>query len=296
MQMSELLQAEELFAPGHRACPGCGQAIAMRLILRATGRNVILSIATGCLETFATRYPATPFKVPVIHSLFENAAAVASGIEAALDAIGRKDIKVIAVGGDGATFDIGFGMLSGMLERGHDVLYICLDNCAYMNTGIQRSSATPLGAATTTTPPGKLWSGKEQLKKDVPAIVAAHGAKYVAVATVGYPMDLVRKVKKAMSVRAPSYIQVYTPCPTGEGFDSKDTIKIGRLAAETGVYPIFEIENGEVKGPKIRRIKPVEEYLRKLRWFRHLFESEKGAKIIEEYRKIAKLNVEKYYR
>ncbi len=244
----EELSKEELFVSGHRACPGCGQAIAMKLILKATGKNVILSIATGCLETFATRFPATPFNVPVIHSLFENAAAVASGIESAIEMLGKKDVKVLAIGGDGATFDIGFGILSGTFDRRHNITYICLDNCAYMNTGVQRSGATPLGAATTTTPPGKVWDGKMEPKKDVPAIVAAHGVEYVATATVGYPMDLIRKVKKSISIRGPSYIQIYTPCTTGEGFNSKDTIKISRLAAETGIYPIFEIENGKIKG------------------------------------------------
>ena len=181
------------------------------------------------------------------HSLFENAPAVASGIEAGLKALGKADeIQVIAQGGDGGTADIGFGSLSGMLERGHNILYICYDNEAYMNTGIQRSGLTPFEARTSTSPPGDRSWGNETLKKDLPAIVAAHRAVYVATASSGYPHDIVAKVKRAAKIKGPKYIQVHVPCPLGWGFPSNKTVEMGRLAVETGLYPLYEMENGQI--------------------------------------------------
>lgn len=294
-RMATKLLGEELFAPGHRACQGCGEAIAARLILRATGKNVIVVTPTGCLETFTSKYLYSPWEVPWIHPLFENAAAVASGIEAALKAKGRKDVKVVVLAGDGATVDIGFGMLSGMVERRHKVLYVCFDNGAYMNTGVQGSGATLLGASTTTTPAGKVSIGKSVPKKDVPAIMIAHGVDYVATATIAYPWDLIKKVKKALSIEGPSYIHVYTPCPTGEEFSNSKTVKISRLAVETYLFPLYEVENGNVTSTvKIKIKKPVGEYLKSVGWFKHLFSSEKGFDVIKKLQKYADANFHKY--
>lgn len=202
-------------APGHNACPGCGVATGVRSILRATGDDVVIVTPTGCLQTFTTQYGSSAWEVPWAHSLFENAPAVASGIEAALKYKGDNSTHVVVIGGDGATFDIGFGSLSGMLERRHDVLYICYDNEAYMNTGIQRSGGTPLGARTTTTPFGSKSFGKAHHKKNVIEIVRAHDIAYVASATIAYPKDLMGKVKKGLSVDGPAYIHVMMPCHLG---------------------------------------------------------------------------------
>ena len=209
---------ESLFVSGHRACHGCGMALAVRHILEATGKNVIVVSPTGCLETFTSPYGFSPWRVPWIHHLFENGPSIASGVAAALKAQGRDDTRVVVMGGDGATFDIGFGALSGMVERGDDVLYICLDNGAYMNTGGQRSGATPYAASSTTHPAGKCSFGKTERQKDLPKIVAAHGVDYVATASVAYLKDMKRKVKTAMELHGPRYIQVDSPCPSGWNF------------------------------------------------------------------------------
>jgi pyruvate ferredoxin oxidoreductase beta subunit len=281
---------QELFAPGHRACPGCGEAIATRWILKATSTNVIVVSPTGCLEP----YMFSPWRVPWIHPLFENGAAVASGIEAALRYKGRSDIRVVVIGGDGATFDIGMGALSGMFERGHPVPYICYDNEAYMNTGIQRCSSTPLFASTTTQPPGRRSWGKDRPKKNMPAIAMAHEIDYVATASVSYPKDLYAKVKKALTMEGPSYIQVHTPCCTGWGFAPEKTIEIGRLAVNTGLAPLFEMEAGEITSVyKLGKKDPVNEYLMAQGRFKHLFQSEEGRKEIAKIQQIADLNIEK---
>ncbi len=263
---------EELFSKGHRACSGCGAALALRLALKAAGKNVIVVQPTGCMEVVSTPYPETSWKVPYIHVAFENAAAVASGVEAALKALGKKDrVKVLAIGGDGGTVDIGFQALSGMLERGHDVVYICYDNEAYMNTGVQRSGSTPLGAATTTSPAGKVSFGEDRPKKDMPRIVAAHNIPYVATASVAFPLDYMEKVRKALEVKGPAYIHVLAPCPPGWGYDSAKTIELARLAVDTGMWILYEIENGKERityKPTVK--KPVEEYLRAQKRFRHL--------------------------
>ncbi|MGB2583773.1 MAG: thiamine pyrophosphate-dependent enzyme [Dehalococcoidia bacterium] len=286
---------DHLFASGHTACPGCGQSLAARLVLRAAGRNVMVVNSTGCLEVFSSKYPESAWEVPWLHSLFENTSAVAAGIEAALKITGQLDrVRVIAQGGDGSTADIGLGAISGMLERGHDVLYICYDNEAYMNTGIQRSGSTPYYARTTTSPPGKVSLGNWRPKKDVPQIALAHGIPYVAVASVGYPMDLDRKVRKALSIRGPKYVQIHVPCPLGWGTAPERTIDFARLAVLTGLYPLYEVENGELRALKIPKKVPVEEYLKEQVRFRHLFGKEDRKKEIAEIQGIADKNIEKF--
>ncbi len=284
-----------LFGPGHTACAGCGEALAARLVLKASGKNVIITNATGCLEVFSSNFPENAWHVPWIHSLFENAAAVASGIEAALRAEEKLDeIRVISQGGDGGTADIGFGALSGMWERGHDILQICYDNGAYMNTGIQRSGLTPLYASTTTSPSGKVSYGNPQPKKNLPEIAVAHGIPYVATATVGYQKDLIKKVQKALNIRGSKYIQIYVPCPLGHHHDPAITIRLGRLIAETGLLPIVEWENGVMKASRrFKEFKPVEEYLKPQRRFAHLFRpgAEEALKAVQDY---ADRNIEKY--
>ena len=287
---------DHLFSSGHTACPGCGQSLAARLVLRASGRNVIVVNSTGCLEVFSSKYPESAWEVPWLHSLFENTAAVASGIEAALKATGKlDDVRVIAQGGDGSTFDIGFGAISGMFERGHDVLYICYDNEAYMNTGIQRSGATPNYARTTTSPPGRVSLGNQRPKKDLPQIAVAHGVPYVATASIGYTHDLDRKVRKALSVRGPKYLQIHVTCPLGWGTDPAKTLDIARLAVNTGLYPLYEVEDGHTRAQHIPRRVPVEEYLKPQIRFRHLFDKD-GNPIpaAKDIQAVADHNIEKY--
>jgi pyruvate ferredoxin oxidoreductase beta subunit len=287
---------EMLFTPGHRACPGCGATIAVRAILEATGPDVIVVSPTGCLETFSAQYPYSPWGVPWLHVLFENAAAVASGVEAALKKRGLADkVKVIIIGGDGGTHDIGLGALSGMLERGHNVTYICYDNEAYMNTGVQRSSSTPVGAATATSPVGKQSWGKERPKKNLPAIVMAHGAPYVATASIAYPKDITRKVKQALSIQGPKYIEVHSPCPIGWGFDSSLTIELAKLAVQTGLVPIYEAFLGQpLKVRKLAKRIPVTEYLQHQKRFRHLVEGQDNQEHIALIQAIADENVAHY--
>jgi len=262
---------------GHRACQGCGEALGARYAvdaaMRATNGQLIAANATGCLEVFSTPYPETSWQLPWIHSLFGNAAAVGTGIAAAMKVKGRKEVRVIAQGGDGGTTDIGFGCLSGMFERNDDVLYICYDNEAYMNTGVQRSSATPAAARTATTmavgpEPGATFGQG----KNLPLIAMAHEIPYVATATVADLRDLEAKVEKAMSVRGARYLHVLVPCPLGWGAASEDTIRLARLARETGIFPVFEAQRGEVTAvTKIRRRLAVEEYLKPQKRFAHLF-------------------------
>ncbi len=278
---------EEYLAPGHRACIGCGEALAVRLACKALGPNVIIVSATGCVEIISSQLPWTSWRVPWIHTLFENTAAVASGIEAGLKTLkskGRKpdkDIHVVATAGDGGTSDIGLQALSGALERGHNFLYICWDNEAYMNTGIQRSSATPYGASTTTAPAGKKSIGQITWKKNMPAIAVAHDIPYVATACPSYPFDLMDKVAKGAAVNGPAYIHILSVCPTGWRCSPESTIAIGRLAVQTGVFPLYEIEDGKYKlSVNIAKRKPVEDYLKPQGRFRHL--SEKEIKVIQE--------------
>jgi len=288
-------EIERGFLPGHRACAGCGQAAAVRLVMEIAGPKSIAANATGCLEVFSTPHPESAWGVPWIHSLFENAPAVAAGVEASLKYQGKlDDIRVLAFGGDGATLDIGFGALSGMFERGHDVAYFCMDNEAYMNTGVQRSGSTPFGASTTTSPAGKESFGENRPKKDLPAIAAAHGLPYVTTASISLFADLRRKVKKALATRGPKYLQIHVPCPPGWGYDEKLSLEMGKLAVECGLYPLAEWENGEVV--RVRKIKqiPVEDYLKPQRRFRHLFRSENGKAQIAKIQELADANIKKY--
>jgi pyruvate ferredoxin oxidoreductase beta subunit len=271
-----LLPQKDYFAPGHRACIGCGEALAVRLVTKALGREVIISNATGCMEIVSSPFPTTSWRVPWIHTLFENASAVASGIEAALKILNEKGArakmpKVVAMGGDGATLDIGLQSLSGAWERGHNFLYVCFDNEAYMNTGIQRSSGTPFGAATTTSPAGKLSIGQATWKKNMPAIAVAHDIPYVATACPSYPFDLIEKVTKAVATHGPSYLHVLSPCPTGWRYPTDLSIRLGRLAVETGVFPLYEVENGKYRlNFDSSKLRPVRDYLTPQGRFRHL--------------------------
>ncbi|HLB70693.1 MAG TPA: thiamine pyrophosphate-dependent enzyme [Candidatus Methanoperedens sp.] len=285
-----------LLKPGHRGCAGCCDALAAKFVLDAIGEDCIVVSPTGCLEVFTTPYPESSWGVPWIHSLFENAAAVASGIEVALKALGKKNnTRIVAIGGDGATLDIGLQAISGAFERGHDLLYICVDNEAYMNTGVQRSGATPLYASTTTSPAGKISSGNPQHKKNMPAIIAAHGSPYVATASVAYAPDMMKKVKKAAQTRGPTYVHVHAPCCTGWRFEGSKTIEVGRLAVETAMWPLYEMENGVITNvKKLRNIKPVEEYLRAQGRFKHLFTAESGVEEIKKIQAIADWNVKNF--
>ncbi len=271
-----LLDKAENLAPGHRACSGCGEALAVRMVMKALGKDVIVVMATGCMEIISSQLPYTSWEVPWIHTLFENTAAVASGVVAGREALIRKgkvspSTKVVAMAGDGGTSDIGVQALSGALERGHDFIYFCFDNEAYMNTGIQRSSSTPFGAATTTQPVGKVSMGQSTWKKDMPAIAVAHNVPYVATASPSYPFDLMAKVEKAKKIKGASYIHILSVCPTGWRTPSDLGVRMGRLAVETGVFPLYEVENGKytlnIDPPQLR---PIEDYLKPQGRFRHL--------------------------
>lgn len=281
-----------IFNPGHTACAGCGQSLAVRLVLEAAGKNTMVANNTGCLEVFSTKYPESAWGVPFVHSLFENCAAVASGVEAALKYLGTKDqINVIAEAGDGGTADIGLQALSGMLERGHDVLYVCYDNEAYMNTGIQRSGLTPFLANTTTSPRGAQSVGNPRFKKPMPEIANAHGIPYVATASVAFPQDIQRKVKKALSIKGPKYLQIHVPCPLGWQYSTNTTLDVGKLAVETGLYPLFEYEGGKLAAVRKIAPKPVEEYLKVQGRFKHIVGiPEEVAKI----QAVADANIAKY--
>ncbi|HEX6501099.1 MAG TPA: thiamine pyrophosphate-dependent enzyme [Micromonosporaceae bacterium] len=285
---------------GHRACQGCGEALGARYALDAAvrsahGRMVAVN-ATGCLEVFSTPYPETSWRVPWLHSLFGNAPAVATGVAAALRAKGRTDVRVVGQGGDGGTVDIGFACLSGMFERDDDVLYICYDNEAYMNTGVQRSGATPPAARTMTTQtvgdqPGNVFGQG----KNVPLIAMAHEIPYVATATVADLRDLEHKVRRAMEFHGARYLHVLVPCPLGWGSRCGDTIAIARLAVQTGLFPVFEAERGEVVSVSpIRRPVPVEEYLRAQKRFAHLFAPEPRTEAVARIQAMADRNIRRF--
>ena len=289
------ISTDELFAQGHRGCIGCGEALAVRLVMKALGRDVIVSNATGCIEIISSPLPTTSWRVPWIHTLFENTAAVASGVEAGLKVlmkkgkIPEKKIYSIALAGDGATSDIGIQALSGAMERGHNFVYICFDNEAYMNTGIQRSSATPYGASTTTAPAGKASIGQVTWKKDMPAIAVAHNIPYMATASPSYPFDLMEKVKKAAEVDGPAYVHILSVCPTGWRSPTDQSVAMGRLAVQTGVFPLYEVENGKYRLNVDKELKPVAEYLKKQGRFRHLSDEEIEKiqkRVTEEYSKL----------
>jgi pyruvate ferredoxin oxidoreductase beta subunit len=273
------LTQKEYFAPGHRACQGCAEALAIRLVCKALGRNIIIASATGCMEVVSTPIPFTAWRVPWFHVAFENAAAVASGIQSALKVLMRKGripskkIVTLAMAGDGGTADIGLQALSGALERNDDFIYICTDNEAYMNTGIQRSSSTPFGASTTTSPAGKVKMGQITWKKNMPAIAAAHNIPYVATACPSYPIDLIQKVKKAANIEGAAYIHILSVCPTGWRSAPELSIKLGRLAIETGFFPLYEVERGQYRlNIDLPKLKPIKEYTKLQGRFRHLNE------------------------
>ncbi len=272
---------EEFLSPGHRACQGCCEILALRLALKAIGRNVIVASATGCMEIVTSPFPQTAWRVPWIHVAFENAAAVISGVEAGYKALMRKGkieqekVVFLGYGGDGGTADIGLQALSGALERGHDIVYICLDNEAYMNTGIQRSSATPYGARTTTSPPGKKSVGQATWKKNVAYIAAAHGIPYVATASPAYPLDLMNKVKKAALVPGPAYVHIFSVCPTGWGHPTEVAIEVAKMAVATNVFPLYEVIDGKwILSRKNPNPKPVRDYLKMQKRFDHLTDEE----------------------
>jgi pyruvate ferredoxin oxidoreductase beta subunit len=285
---------------GHRACQGCGEALGARYALdaamRAADGQVIAVNATGCLEVFSTPYPESSWRIAWLHSLFGNAPAVATGVAAALKAKGRTEVRVIGQGGDGATVDIGFGALSGMFERNDDVLYICYDNEAYMNTGVQRSGATPPAARTATTQavgpqPGNIFGQG----KNLPRIAMAHEIPYVATATVADLRDLEAKVTRAMEFRGARYLHVLVPCPLGWGSASCDTVKIARLATQSGLFPVFEAEHGEVvSSTPIRHRVPVEEYLKLQARYSHLFSPKRRDDVIDKLQAAADRNIKRY--
>lgn len=288
---------ENLFDKGHNACAGCGSAIAMRQIMEASGKNTIISIATGCMEVVSTPYPLTAWNVPVIHSAFENAAATISGIDAALKHLGkRKDTNLIVIAGDGGTFDIGLQALSGAIERGHKFLFICYDNGAYQNTGNQRSGSTSKYSDTTTSPYGSKIHGKQEFAKNMPFIIASHKC-YVATANIAYPQDFKNKIKKALSMDKPSYIQVFCPCVPGWKYNGNMTISIARTAVQTKASMLYEIENGVVKlNMPVENPKPIKDFLKMQGRFKHLNENE--IKNLQnyanfEYSKIKKLSESK---
>lgn len=276
--LKELSQKEELFSAGHRACAGCAEPIAVRQILMAANMPVIVCCPTGCLEVTTTIFPYTAWKMPWIHSAFENAAATLSGVETAYRALKKrgkiedKGIKFLAIGGDGGTYDIGFQSLSGAMERGHDLVYICLDNEAYMNTGIQRSSATPKGAHTTTSPAGKVSPGKKDFRKDLTACMVSHNIPYVAQAIPSMWKDMITKVEKALQVDGPAFINVLVPCRLGWGFPPENTIDIGREAVSSCFWPLYEVEDGKWKlNHKPKEKTPLVNWLKKQNRFKHLF-------------------------
>jgi pyruvate ferredoxin oxidoreductase, beta subunit (EC 1.2.7.1) len=293
---SRLITKKEYFTPGHRACQGCAEALAVRLVAKALGKNVVVASATGCMEIVSSPLPFTNWEVPWIHVAFENAAAVASGAEAGTKALIRKGklpdkgTVFLGMGGDGATSDIGLQALSGAFERGHNFLYVCYDNEAYMNTGIQRSSATPFGAATTTSPSGKLKPGQVTWKKNMPEIAVAHNIPYVATACSSYPFDLIKKVEKAARIQGPAYVHILSICPTGWRISPDRAIWIGRLAVETGVFPLYEVEQGKYRLTlDVGELRPVKEYLKPQGRFRHLTDElveNIQKRVTEEYNKL----------
>jgi len=291
---------EEFAVSGHRACQGCAEILGLRHALKIFGKDTVIAMATGCMEIISTPLPTTAWTQPWIHVAFENAAAVASGIEAGLRILRKKgkipdkDVHIVAIGGDGGTADIGLQALSGALERYHKFTYICVDNEAYMNTGIQRSSSTPYGASTTTSPAGKVSIGQQTWKKDMVKIAAAHNIPYVATACPSYPFDLIEKVKQAKMASGPSYLHFLSVCPTGWRIPSESSIKYGRLAVETGIFPLYEIKNGKYRityNPE--PLRPVKDYLKGQGRFRHLADEQIDfiqKKITEHWEELKRLS------
>lgn len=295
MNIKEFSDLESNFAPGHGSCSGCGFPMIVRTVLKAAGKNAIAAVATGCLEVTSTQYPRSSWKVPCIHSLFENSAATISGAESAYKALKKKgkikeDLKFVVFAGDGGTYDIGLQSLSGMLERKHKVVFVLYDNEAYMNTGNQRSSGTPYSANTTTTPVGSAIKGNMLQRKDIVRIAAAHNIPYVAQAAVHNWQDLYEKATKAFNADGPAFLCVFSPCQLNWGTETDMAIDISKLAVETNFWPLFEIENGKYKlNYKPKSTKPLEEFLKPQKRFRHLLLPE-NKKILETLR--AEINEE----
>jgi pyruvate ferredoxin oxidoreductase beta subunit len=288
--LKKLSDMPDLLSGGHAACPGCAGPVAIRQILLAAQQDdvhVVCSIATGCMEVSTTVYPNSAWRVPLVHNAFENSAATISGAEAAYRSLKRqgkidRKLAFIAFGGDGGTYDIGLQSLSGALERGHDFLYVCYDNEAYMNTGIQRSGATPKGAFTTTAPAGEVEPGKRQVKKDLTAIVAAHGIPYVAQSSPHKPRDLMKKVQKAVATEGPTFLNVLSPCPRGWRYPPEQSMQIAQLATDTCVWVLYEIEDGKTTiNYKPKEKQPVRDWLKSQGRFRHLF-SPRNEHLLEE--------------
>lgn len=279
---------EELLYPGHTGCPGCGAALALKYVLKGLGPRTITVIPPSCVGVIGAGFPFSSLKIPVLRIPFESTAITASGIRAALDVMGKEDINVLAMAGDGGTFDIGLQALSGSAERNDDIIYVCYDNEGYMNTGIQRSSSTPAGAWTTTTPAPHV---KDTPKKDIVRIMAAHNIPYIATASIGYPADLIKKVKKAKEIKGTKFILIFSPCPTGWRYSPEMTISIAKLATETGIFPLYEIEDGEKYILSSKRTeKPLRDYFALQGRFRNLSEEnlqsfEKRVKKEREYLK-----------
>ena len=275
--IKELAKKPMKFAPGHRACSGCTAPLIVRMMYMAADTPVIASCATGCLEVTSTLFPFTSWIEPFIHSAFENSAATISGVEAAYKSLKRqgkydKEVRFVAFGGDGGTYDIGFQALSGAAERGHDFVYICYNNEAYMNTGVQRSSATPKGAHTTTSPAGKLEPGKKQFPKDLTQVMAAHAIPYVAQGSPSFWNDLITKFEKALKTPGPAFVNVLAPCRLGWAYPPEEGIKIGKLAVDSCYWPLYEVVDGDYRITyKPREKKPLSEYLKAQTKFRHLF-------------------------
>ncbi len=296
---AKLLPKHEILSSGHRACQGCGELLAVRQVCKAIGPDLIIANATGCLEIVTSSFPDTAWTVPWLHVAFENAAAVASGVESAIKVLKRKgrypsnrDIKIVAFAGDGGTADIGMQALSGALERYHNFMYVCYDNEAYMNTGIQRSSSTPYCATTTTSPSGKKSKGQKTNKKNLPEIAAAHNIPYVATACPSYPFDLMEKARKGVDIEGPAYLHIFSPCPTGWRTLPDDTVKLGRLAVESGVFPLYEVINGKYNLTYTpEKLIPVENYLKGQGRYRHLSTddiAEIQNRVNENYEKLLK--------
>jgi pyruvate ferredoxin oxidoreductase beta subunit len=288
--LKELTHREDRLAGGHRLCAGCGASIAVRQVLLGAGEDpVVVGCATGCLEVSTTIYPYSSWRTPFIHNAFENSAATVSGIESAFKGLKRagkipadKRVKFVAFGGDGGTYDIGLQSLSGAMERGHDMVYVCYDNGAYMNTGIQRSSATPKGAWATTSEVGAAQQGKQQRRKDLTQIMAAHNIPYVAQASISHWKDLTTKAEKAFAVEGPAFINVFAPCPRGWRIPSDQSVEIAKLAVQTGFWPLYEVEDGVFRQTvRVVNRKPVEEFLKPQGRFKHVFKPENAALLAE---------------
>ena len=295
MNLKDLAQQPEKITSGHRLCAGCAEPIIAKLVLASIKDPVVVINATGCLEVATTIYPYTAWKIPWMHNAFENAPATVSGIIEAYNVILRKkpsarpkwarnlprNIKFAVFSGDGGSYDIGLQSLSGALERGHKFLYVCYDNEAYMNTGNQRSGATPLGSSTTTSPAGKVKQGKEEWRKDLTAIVEGHHINYVAQASISYWEDLSKKVQQAIEVNGPSFINIISPCQRSWGFDPSQTVQIAKLAVETNFWPLYEINNGKFTlNYEPRKRTPIIEWIKSQKRFKHLLKPE-NKKIIE---------------